>query len=75
MVKVSIFDQQRKVFDDMATQINLPGAEGEFAVLDHHAPMISLLKAGSILVDGKYLSINRGIAMINRNELLVLVER
>ena len=75
MVKVSIFDQQRKVFEDLASQINLPGEEGEFAVLDLHAPMISLLRAGRILLDGRYLSINRGIALVNRNELFILVER
>ncbi len=75
MLKVSIFDQERKLFEDLASQINLPGEEGEFAVLDFHAPMISLLKAGQILVDGKYLSINQGIALVIRNELFILVER
>jgi len=75
MFKVSIFDQGRKLYEDLVSQVSLPGAEGEFAVLDFHAPMISLLKAGRILVDGKHLPIRRGIAMVQRNELLVLVER
>ena len=75
MLKVSIFDQETKLYEDLASQINLPGAEGEFTVLDFHAPMISLLKAGQIRVDGKYLFINQGIALINRNELFILVER
>jgi len=75
MLKVSIFDQERKLYEDLASQINLPGEEGEFTVLEFHAPMISLLKAGHILVDGKYLSINQGIAVVNRNELFILVER
>ncbi len=44
-------------------------------MLDFHAPMISLLKAGKILVDGKYLPIRKGIALVARNELFVLVER
>lgn len=75
MFKVSIFDQQRKLYEDQVSQVNLPGEEGEFGVLDLHAPMISLLKKGQILVDGKYLAIQKGIAMINRNEMVVLVER
>ncbi len=75
MLKVSIFDQERKLYEDLASQISLPGEEGEFTVLDFHAPMISLLKAGQIRVDGKYLSINQGIALVNRNELFILVER
>ncbi len=75
MLKVSIFDQETKLYEDLASQINLPGEEGEFTVLDFHAPMIRLLKAGQIRVDGKYLSINQGIALVNRNELFILVER
>lgn len=75
MFKVSIFDQGRKLYEDLVSQVSLPGAEGEFAVLDFHAPMISLLKAGRILVDGRHLPIRKGIAMVQRNELLVLVER
>ena len=75
MFKVLICDQERKLYDDSAAQVSLPGAVGEFAVLDLHAPIISLLRAGHILVDGKFLSIRKGIAMMNRNELLVLVER
>jgi hypothetical protein len=37
--------------------------------------MISLLKAGRIYVDGKHLPIRKGIAVVDRNKLLVLVER
>lgn len=75
MFKVSIFDQGRKLYENLVSQVSLPGAQGEFAVLDFHAPMIGLLKAGRIVVDGKHLPIRRGIAMVQRNELLVLVER
>jgi len=75
MFKISISDQERKLYEELVSQVSLPGEEGEFAVLDFHAPMISLLKAGKILVDGKYLPIRKGIALVARNELFVLVER
>lgn len=75
MFKVSIFDQEQRLYEDLASQVCLPGEEGEFAVLDLHASMISLLKAGQILVDGKHLPIRKGIALVDRNELFVLVER
>jgi F0F1-type ATP synthase epsilon subunit len=75
MFKVSIFDQERKLFEDIASQVSLPGVEGDLAVLAFHAPMISLLRAGRISVDGKYLPIRQGVALVDRNELLVLVER
>ncbi len=75
MFKVLICDQEQKLYDDTVTQVSLPGAEGEFAVLELHAPIISLLRAGKILVDNRFLAIRKGIAMMNQNELLVLVER
>jgi F0F1-type ATP synthase epsilon subunit len=75
MFKVSIFDQEQKLYEARASQVTLPGVEGELAVLDFHAPVISLLKAGRISVDGKYLLIRQGVAMMDRNELVVLVER
>ena len=74
-MKVAIFDQHRRLYDAKASQVSLPGEDGAFVVLDYHAPMISLLKNGEILLDGKYLPIKRGIAMVNQNELFVLVER
>ena len=73
--RVSIFDQERKLYEDSASQISLPGEEGVFTVLDFHAPMISLLKAGQILVDGKYLLIRKGIALVHRSEVFAMVER
>ncbi len=75
MFKVLICDQEQKLYDDTVIQVSLPGAEGEFAVLELHAPIISLLRAGKILVDNRFLAIRKGIAMMNQNELLVLVER
>ncbi len=75
MFKVLICDQEQNLYDDTVTQVSLPGAEGEFAVLELHAPIISLLRAGKILVDNRFLAIRKGIAMMNQNELLVLVER
>jgi len=75
MFKVSIFDQERRLYDELASQVRLPGEEGEFAVLDLHASMISVLKTGQIFVDGRHLSIRKGIALVDRNKLLVLVER
>ncbi len=75
MFKVSILDQEKKLFEDSASQVRLPGADGEYAVMDFHTPMISLLKSGNIYVDGKHLPIRKGVALANGNRLLVLVER
>jgi F0F1-type ATP synthase epsilon subunit len=75
MFEVSIFDQERRLFADSVSQVRLPGIEGELSVGEFHISMISVLKAGRIYVDGKNLSIRKGIALVDRNKLLVLVER
>jgi len=75
MFKVSIFDRERKLCEAAVSEVSLPGQEGELTVLEFHAPMISLLRAGQIRVDGRPLLIRKGIARMERNELLVLVER
>ena len=75
MLKVIIYDEEKKLYDDHAFKVYLPGESWELELMAFHAPLISLLKAGNILVDGKVLSIQKGIAKMENNELLVLVER
>jgi F-type H+-transporting ATPase subunit epsilon len=75
MFKVSIYDQERRIYEGRASEMSLPGVEGEFAVLAFHAPLISLLKAGPIFVDGQHLSIRKGVVRVDRNHVVVLVER
>ncbi len=75
MFKVVIFDQGKPLYKAMASSVSLPGESGEFEVLAFHTPLISLLRAGKIQVDGKTLPIRKGIAKMEKNELVVLVER
>ena len=75
MFKVVIFDQEKELYHATACRVTLPGVSGEFEILAFHAPMIGLLQAGQIRVDGKALGIRKGVAMMEKNELLVVVER
>lgn len=75
MFRVMIFDQEKPLYKAMASSVSLPGEWGEFEVLAFHTPLISLLRAGHISVDGKSLAIRKGIAKMEKNELFVLVER
>lgn len=70
-----IFSQAGVLFQDRASRVSLPGEEGEFEVMAFHAPIISLLLAGRILVDGRALSIQKGIAKMEGNALFIFVER
>ncbi len=64
------------VLREMAASVVLPGEEGEFSVLDFHQPIVSCLKEGVVKIDEKQpIPIKRGIARMEGNELVILVER
>ena len=75
MFKVTILNPKWTIFEGEAKSVFLPGEAGEFEVLDYHKPIISLLKAGEIIVDWeKSIPISKGIVKMYDNELVALVE-
>ena len=78
MFRASVLDIETAsvVFREMASSVVLPGEEGEFSVLDFHQPIVSCLKEGVVKIDEKQsVAIKRGIARMEGNELVILVER
>lgn len=78
MFGISILDIEKAqvIFRGIVNYCILPGEEGEFSILDFHQPIISCLKEGVVKVEKKKpISIRKGIAMMNENELVILVER
>ena len=74
---VSVFTHsQKSYFDGQASSVILPGRDGTFETLANHKPIMSLLKEGVIIVDKQVLPflVKRGIAMMNKEGLVVLVE-
>ncbi len=47
-MNVSILTPEREVFQGAVTSVKVPGAKGEFQVLNNHAPIVSALEAGVI---------------------------
>lgn len=47
---LTISKVNERVFQGDAVSVTLPGTEGEFTVLAHHEPLITLLKQGIIIV-------------------------
>ena len=51
---VEIFTPEALLFKGEVTSVKVPGAKGPFVILEHHAPIISLLTAGEVkLFEGK----------------------
>jgi F-type H+-transporting ATPase subunit epsilon len=67
------------IFNGEAVEVTLPGEEGEFGVLPHHATLTTLLKAGVIDIvtpDKKTQSVvvNWGVVQVTENKVTVLVD-
>lgn len=74
-MKVKILNPKHVIFDGEARSVFLPGDMAEFELLDFHAPIVSLLRPGHVVVDWKTrIPIKRGMVKFDRNECMILVE-
>ena len=69
---------ERVLLSGAAEQVVVPGAEGDFAVLAGHAPVISTLRPGIIeitLADGKQrILVKKGVAEADPERLTILAQ-
>ncbi len=47
---LEIVSPESALFKGEVTSVTLPGAEGSFQLLNNHAPIVSILKAGEIKI-------------------------
>ena len=50
-MKLEIITPESNVFSGEAKTVSLPGLDGVFQVLNNHAPVISALKKGALIVE------------------------
>ena len=67
------------IYDGKATEVTLPGEEGEFGVLPHHASLTTLLKAGVVDIEKEDKSVesivvNWGVVQVDEEKVVVLVD-
>jgi F-type H+-transporting ATPase subunit epsilon len=77
--KLEILTPNGLIFNDEVVSVVLPGEEGEFGVLAHHASLTTLLEAGVVDVEREDKSvesilINWGVAQVDEEKVIVLVE-
>ncbi len=74
-MKVTILSPRAIVYSGEAESVFFPGDMSEFEILDHHAPIVSLLRAGNITIDWEHLvPIKKGMVKFDRNECMVLID-
>ncbi len=78
-LKLEILTPNGMIYDGEAVSVTLPGEEGEFGVLAHHASLTTLLEAGVIDIEKEDKSvesilINWGVVQVDEKKVIVLVE-
>lgn len=75
-MQLEILTPEKKIFEGNVTIITFPGANGSFQVMDNHAPLISLLQAGSVEFKSsegaQKINISGGVVEVLKNKVIVL---
>ena len=59
---LEIVSPEATLFKGEVTSITLPGVDGSFQILNNHAPIVSILKQGTIKIAAPSFSINKDVA-------------
>ncbi|MDR0768635.1 MAG: ATP synthase F1 subunit epsilon [Dysgonamonadaceae bacterium] len=77
-MKIEVISPEKVIYSGEADSVTLPGAAGLFTVLNHHAPIISILKKGMLTYkigdSENTLEINSGFAEVKQNMVSVCIE-
>ena len=77
-MQLDIITPDQKVFSGEASSVTFPGSEGQFQVLNDHAPLVSTLARGPVVIvttgGTKTLTVDGGVVEVLRNRVLVLAE-
>ncbi|AXA35856.1 MAG: ATP synthase F1 subunit epsilon [Candidatus Hydrogenedentota bacterium] len=73
-----MFTQERLILEDEITSLILPGADGYFGVLAHHAPLVATLGQGTVRVkkfdDERTYGISGGFVEVADNVVTILAD-
>ncbi len=78
-MKIEIITPDRRVFDGEVKSVRVPGKKGSFQVLKDHAPIISTLESGPVIMvspEGKetVLLITGGVIEVKANKIILLAD-
>ncbi|MET4081371.1 F-type H+-transporting ATPase subunit epsilon [Pedobacter sp. UYP30] len=78
-MNLEILTPDKKIFDGTATSVTLPGTLGSFQILTDHAPIISTLQDGEVVVktgkaEEEVFFIKGGVVEALHNKIVVLAE-
>jgi F-type H+-transporting ATPase subunit epsilon len=78
-MELQIITPDKELFNGQAKRVSVPGVDGSMGFLDHHAPLITVLKAGDVKVtlpDNRVelFALKGGVVEVGKNKVIVLAE-
>jgi F-type H+-transporting ATPase subunit epsilon len=77
-VLVDIVTPERRIFSEEVDMITLPGTDGQMGVLRGHAPLLTTLDIGEIILhrgnDAQYIAVSGGVAEVRPDKVTVLAD-
>jgi F-type H+-transporting ATPase subunit epsilon len=76
---LEILTPDKKIFEGDVTAVTVPGTMGSFQILKDHAPIISTLEDGPVIIksnktDEEIIIIKGGVVEVLKNKIIVLAE-
>jgi F-type H+-transporting ATPase subunit epsilon len=76
--RLDIVTAEREVFSDDVDEVVAPGVEGQLGILPHHAPLMTTLLPGELLVkkggEEFYLAISGGFIEVRPDRIIILAD-
>ena len=78
-LKIDIVTAERVVYSAEADLVIAPGIEGQLGILPHHAPLMTILQAGELIVrkggEEESLAISGGFLEVRPDRVIVLADQ
>ena len=78
-LEVDLVAADRKVWSGEATMVSAPAADGDIGILPGHAPLLSILRAGTVRITTasgsiETVRVNAGFLSVDSNQVTLVVD-
>jgi F-type H+-transporting ATPase subunit epsilon len=78
-MKIEVITPDKKVFEGEIKSVKVPGQKGSFQVLKDHAPIISTLNSGPVVIvdlgnTETVIDISGGVIEVKANKIILLAD-
>jgi F-type H+-transporting ATPase subunit epsilon len=79
-MNLTVLTPDKELYQGEVSRITVPGVQGEFEVLENHAPIVSSLASGTVNIttenkDSQAWTINSGFIEVLDNKVSLLVQQ